>query len=87
MGAEMAELSGGILGGDREEIARGVAELRRKQAAAERQAAEQELKEKEIEQVLGQTLHAELAAEIEVKSSMPKPCKVPRGLCVLQEIL
>jgi hypothetical protein len=61
----MAAVSGGILGGDREEIARGVAELERKEAAAAALAAEQELKEREIEQVLSQTLRAELDAEIE----------------------
>ena len=61
----MTAVSGGILGGDREEIARGVAELERKEAAAAALAAEQELKEREIEQVLSQTLRAELDAEIE----------------------
>jgi hypothetical protein len=63
MEAEMA-IDGGILGGNREEIARGVAELERKEAAAERLAAEQALKEQEIEQVLSQTLCDELDAEI-----------------------
>jgi hypothetical protein len=35
----MAAVTGGIFGGDREEIARGVAELERKEAAAAEQAA------------------------------------------------
>jgi hypothetical protein len=61
----MATIDGGILGGDRAEIARGVAELERKEAAAAKLAAEQALKEEEIEQVLSQTLRAELDAEIE----------------------
>jgi hypothetical protein len=65
MEAKMATIDGGILGGDRAEIARGVAELERKQAAAERLAAEQALKEQEIEWALSQTLSAELNAEIE----------------------
>jgi hypothetical protein len=64
--AEMATIiEGGILGGDRAEIARGVAELQRREAAAVKLAAEQALKEQEIEQVLSQTLHAEIGKEIE----------------------
>lgn len=61
----MATIAGGILGGDRAEITRGIAELERKEAAAERRAAEQALTEQEIEWALGQVLRDELAAEIE----------------------
>jgi hypothetical protein len=61
----MATFDGGIFGGDREEIARYGVERARKEAAAERLAAEQALKEQEIEQALSQTLRAELDAEIE----------------------
>ena len=71
----MATIEGGILGGYRAEIARGVAELRRKQAAAERLAAERQLKEQEIEQVLSQTLSTELAAEIESQKLDAKTLK------------
>ena len=61
----MATIDGGILGGNREEIARGAAELERKEAAAAELAAERSLKEQEIEQALSQVLCDELAAEIE----------------------
>lgn len=71
----MATIDGGILGGNREEIARGVAELERKEAAAAQLAAERELKEKEIEQVLSQTLRAELDAEIESQKLNAKTLK------------
>ena len=71
----MATIDGGILGGDRAEIARGVAELERREAAAAKLAAERELKEREIEQVLGQTLRAELAAEIENQKLNAKTLK------------
>jgi hypothetical protein len=67
----------GILSGvhDSDEIANRAAELERKQAAADRQAAEQELKEKEIEQVLSKTLSTELAAEIESQKLDAKTLK------------
>lgn len=68
-------MAGGILGGDRAEIARGVAEMERKQAAAERLAAEQALKEQEIEWALSQTLGSELAAEIESQKLDAKTLK------------
>jgi hypothetical protein len=57
----------GILSGvsDSEQAALVAAELERKQAAAAKLVAEQELKEKEIEQVLSKTLSTELAAEME----------------------
>ena len=71
----MATIDGGILGGDRAEIARGVAELERREAAAAKLAAERELKEREIEQVLGQTLRAELDAEIENQKLNAKTLK------------
>jgi hypothetical protein len=75
MEAKMATIDGGILGGNREETARGVAELERKEAAAERLAAEQALKEQEIEWALSQTLSAELAAEIESQKLDAKTLK------------
>jgi hypothetical protein len=50
---------------DSDEIDRRIEGDRRKASAAAELAAERELKEKEIEQILSQTLHAELAAEIE----------------------
>jgi hypothetical protein len=71
----MATIDGGILGGNREEIARGVAELERREAAAAQLAAERELKEREIEQVLGQALRAELDAEIENQKLNAKTLK------------
>jgi len=71
----MATINGGILGGNREEIARGVAERERKEAAAAEFAAERALKEQEIEQVLSQTLSAELAAEIESQKLNAKTLK------------
>jgi hypothetical protein len=49
--------------------------LERKQAAAERLAAEQALKEQEIEQVLSQTLRTELAAELESQKLNAKTLK------------
>jgi hypothetical protein len=57
----------GILSGihDSDEIARRAEEERQKEAASAKAAAEQELKEKEIEQVLSKTLSTELAAEME----------------------
>jgi hypothetical protein len=76
MEAEMATNDGGgILGGDREEIARYRAERERKEAAAERLAAEQALKEQEIEQVFSQILRAELDAEIESQKLDAKTLK------------
>jgi hypothetical protein len=57
----------GILSGIHvsDEIARRAEEERQKEAASAKAAAEQELKEKEIEQVLSKTLSTELAAEME----------------------
>jgi hypothetical protein len=57
----------GILSGiyDTDAIDRRIADERRKASEAAALAAEQELKEREIEQVLSQTLRAELDAEIE----------------------
>ena len=84
----MATIDGGILGGNREEIARGVAELERKEAAAERLAAEQALKEQEIEQALSQTLCDELAAEIESRKLNAETLKRYReDFARFQEIL
>jgi hypothetical protein len=73
--AEMATIDGGILGGNREEIARGVAESERKEAAAVELAAERSLKEQEIEQALSQVLCDELAAEIESQKLNAKTLK------------
>ena len=67
----------GILSGasDSDEIDRRIAEDKRKAAAAAELAAEQELKEREIEQVLSQTLRAELAAELESQKLNAKTLK------------
>jgi hypothetical protein len=60
----MATIDGGILGGDREEIARGVAELERREAAAAQLAADQEAAVNKIEDALTSWLRTELAEEI-----------------------
>ena len=67
----------GILSGvhDWDEIDRRIAEDKRKAAAAAELAAEQELKEREIEQVLSQTLRTELAAELESQKLNAKTLK------------
>jgi hypothetical protein len=67
----------GILSGasDSDEIDRRIAEDKRKAAAAAELVAERELKEKEIEEVLSQTLRAELAAELESQKLNAKTLK------------
>jgi hypothetical protein len=63
----MTTNDGGILGGDRAEIARGVAESERREAAAAQLAAEQELATAKIEARLTALLRDELTAEIETR--------------------
>ena len=66
----MATIDGGILGGNREEIARGSAELERKEAAAVELAAQQELATNRIEDALTALLRDELAAEIATRKRL-----------------
>ena len=66
----MAAVTGGILGGDREEIARGVAELERREAAAAQLAAEQEKSVNQIEDALTSWLRTELAEEIAARKRL-----------------
>jgi hypothetical protein len=70
MEAEMAAVTGGILGGDREEIARGVAELERKEALATQLAADQEKSVNKIEDALTSWLRTELAEEIAARKRL-----------------
>jgi hypothetical protein len=70
MEVEMATIDGGILGGNREEIARGVAELERKEAAAAERAADQEKSVNKIEDALTAWLRTELAEEIAARKRL-----------------
>jgi hypothetical protein len=59
----MAAVTGGILGGDRAEIARGVAELERKEVAAAELEAEREATLEQIEKAISVYVADELQAE------------------------
>jgi hypothetical protein len=69
----MATIDGGILGGNRAEIARGVAELERREAVAAELAAEREATLDEIEKAItvyvADELQAEFAAQRQTEES------------------
>ena len=79
----MATIDGGILGGNREEIARGAAELECKEAAAAERAADQEKSVNKIEDALTSWLRTALQEMLRrLEASLPPRLATGRGSLV-----